>query len=473
MVQGGDLDKLLKQLKQNGKTLDESLVLDWFVQLTNAVRYIHDRKILHRDLKTRNIFIKDNNIKLGDFGISRILAGTSDYATTFTGTPYYMSPEVLKHDRYNTKSDIWSLGAVLYELCTSEHAYDGSNLMAVMYKIVEDNSPKLPSTYSPSLRYIHARMMDKRPEFRPSAIEILQDPHIKQHMTTLSQKLALTLNKSDPSKEAEDIAKALNKQHKKVSSSDTADGAASLTPRQKMLDRKAKKADLEAKKLTEITAKKFEENQKRLQDQKSKKKVKVVPPWVQEHPDVFNDPSFSLTAASEGKSETLENSVMESCIDTSASNITNNETNYTAIDDIPEDPIVADQYYSQFDDFEMDISDSESKEDDCEAILYCINEALELPGTSHVIPDPSQVLILEEVPVEITVEGKIAQLKSNAIQIFGQEVFQQVYEYLRLARADEKKSNDESAVVAGLKNITNNIRDCFYVDQIVFLEKKQ
>jgi NIMA (never in mitosis gene a)-related kinase len=126
MVQGGDLDKLLKQLKQNGKTLDESLVLDWFVQLTNAVRYIHDRKILHRDLKTRNIFIKDNNIKLGDFGISRILAGTSDYATTFTGTPYYMSPEVLKHDRYNTKSDIWSLGAVLYELCTSEHAYDGS-----------------------------------------------------------------------------------------------------------------------------------------------------------------------------------------------------------------------------------------------------------------------------------------------------------------------------------------------------------
>ena len=73
----------------------------------------------------RNIFLKNNLIKLGDFGISRILMGTSDLATTFTGTPYYMSPEVLKHDGYNVKSDIWSLGCVLYELCTLEHAFQG------------------------------------------------------------------------------------------------------------------------------------------------------------------------------------------------------------------------------------------------------------------------------------------------------------------------------------------------------------
>lgn len=73
----------------------------------------------------RNIFLKNNLIKLGDFGISRILKGTSDLATTFTGTPYYMSPEVLKHDGYNAKSDVWSLGVVLYELCTLQHAFQG------------------------------------------------------------------------------------------------------------------------------------------------------------------------------------------------------------------------------------------------------------------------------------------------------------------------------------------------------------
>lgn len=55
----------------------------------------------------RNIFLKDKKIKLGDFGISRILVATSDFATTFTGTPYYMSPEVLKHEGYNARSDIW------------------------------------------------------------------------------------------------------------------------------------------------------------------------------------------------------------------------------------------------------------------------------------------------------------------------------------------------------------------------------
>ena len=73
----------------------------------------------------RNIFLKNNIIKLGDFGISRILKGTSDLATTFTGTPYYMSPEVLKHNGYNAKSDVWSLGVVLYELCTLQHAFQG------------------------------------------------------------------------------------------------------------------------------------------------------------------------------------------------------------------------------------------------------------------------------------------------------------------------------------------------------------
>lgn len=129
---------------------EESLILDWFIQLTTAVKYIHERRVLHRDLKTRfdslslfsnslvllcmcyllpnhcrNIFLKNNLVKLGDFGISRILMGTSDLATTFTGTPYYMSPEVLKHDGYNVKSDVWSLGVVLYELCTLQHAFQG------------------------------------------------------------------------------------------------------------------------------------------------------------------------------------------------------------------------------------------------------------------------------------------------------------------------------------------------------------
>lgn len=83
-----------KQMKKENKKLTEEQVLDWTVQLISAVNYMHSRRVLHRDLKARNIFLKSESVKIGDFGISRILQGTMDMASTFTGTPYYMSPEV-------------------------------------------------------------------------------------------------------------------------------------------------------------------------------------------------------------------------------------------------------------------------------------------------------------------------------------------------------------------------------------------
>lgn len=174
LVQGGDLDVRFKQLKKENKRLTEQQVLDWTVQLLTAVNYMHSRRVLHRDLKARQhlnqkIFIsnfnflsdnlkkyifKNENIKIGDFGISRILQGTMDMASTFTGTPYYMSPEVLKHEGYNSKSDVWSIGCLLYEMCTLQHAFEGQGLMGVMYKIVEGKVPELPNTYSKDLNNI-------------------------------------------------------------------------------------------------------------------------------------------------------------------------------------------------------------------------------------------------------------------------------------------------------------------------------
>lgn len=75
------------------KILIENKILDWTVQLLSAVNFLHSRRVLHRDLKARNVFLKNESIKIGDFGISKILNGTMDMAQTFTGTPYYMSPE--------------------------------------------------------------------------------------------------------------------------------------------------------------------------------------------------------------------------------------------------------------------------------------------------------------------------------------------------------------------------------------------
>ncbi|KFO32700.1 Serine/threonine-protein kinase Nek11 [Fukomys damarensis] len=105
--EGHDLDYKIQEYKKAGKTFTENQIIEWFIQLLLGVDYMHERRILHRDLKSKNIFLKNNLLKIGDFGVSRLLMGSCDLATTLTGTPHYMSPEALKHQGYNTKSDIW------------------------------------------------------------------------------------------------------------------------------------------------------------------------------------------------------------------------------------------------------------------------------------------------------------------------------------------------------------------------------
>ncbi|XP_070947003.1 serine/threonine-protein kinase Nek11 isoform X11 [Macaca nemestrina] len=105
--EGRDLDYKIQEYKEAGKIFPDNQIIEWFIQLLLGVDYMHERRILHRDLKSKNIFLKNNLLKIGDFGVSRLLMGSCDLATTLTGTPHYMSPEALKHQGYDTKSDIW------------------------------------------------------------------------------------------------------------------------------------------------------------------------------------------------------------------------------------------------------------------------------------------------------------------------------------------------------------------------------
>ncbi|CAF4850074.1 unnamed protein product, partial [Rotaria sp. Silwood1] len=189
--EGGDLDQRFKELKKKNLTLEEDQVVEWLIQILIAVQYMHKSRILHRDLKARNIFLKSNKVKIGDFGISRVLVGTMENATTFTGTPYYMSPEVMKHDGYESKSDIWSVGCLLYEMCTYQHAFDGKGLMNVIYKVVEGTPPELPNTYSKELNDLLKKMFTKDPKQRPSAAELLQSPLILAHRQRIQLNIPL------------------------------------------------------------------------------------------------------------------------------------------------------------------------------------------------------------------------------------------------------------------------------------------
>ena len=103
---GGDLSQKIRS--QKGKLFTESQILHWFYQICQAIRYLHEnKKIIHRDIKSSNIFLtKNNQIKLGDFGIAKRLNKTFSKAHTIVGTPYYLSPEIINNEPYDYKSDI-------------------------------------------------------------------------------------------------------------------------------------------------------------------------------------------------------------------------------------------------------------------------------------------------------------------------------------------------------------------------------
>ena len=172
--ENGDLASLIKKQTTH---FDEQQILKWFVQIALALQYCHHRKIIHRDLKTQNIFLTSkNNIRLGDFGIARVLDGTSELAMTVVGTPYSMSPEVCENKAYDYKSDIWALGCILYELCVLKHAFDANNLLGLVWKIVQETYPPIPDIYSTELKELINNMLKKDPNLRPSIDEIVALP---------------------------------------------------------------------------------------------------------------------------------------------------------------------------------------------------------------------------------------------------------------------------------------------------------
>eukprot|EP00918_Siedleckia_nematoides_P011415 GHVU01025085.1.p2 GENE.GHVU01025085.1~~GHVU01025085.1.p2 ORF type:complete len:170 (+),score=22.43 GHVU01025085.1:1034-1543(+) len=120
---GGDLSNYLSMTVKRGVYLDQERLLSYFSQLVSALNYCHNRpggRVLHRDLKPQNVFLTDSRatVKLGDFGLAKMMDPSQCLAETQVGTPYYMSPEILAKGQYNEKSDIWSLGCLLYEMAT-------------------------------------------------------------------------------------------------------------------------------------------------------------------------------------------------------------------------------------------------------------------------------------------------------------------------------------------------------------------
>ncbi|XP_032998645.1 serine/threonine-protein kinase Nek3 isoform X1 [Lacerta agilis] len=168
----GDLMQKIKLRK--GKLFPEDTILNWFAQMCLGVKYIHDKRVLHRDIKSKNIFLTQNGkVKLGDFGSALLLSSPEAYACSYVGTPYYVPPEIWENTPYNNKSDIWSLGCILYELCTLKHPFQANSWKHLILKICKGYYNPLPPYYTYELQYLIKQMFKKNPKNRPSATTIL------------------------------------------------------------------------------------------------------------------------------------------------------------------------------------------------------------------------------------------------------------------------------------------------------------
>ncbi|KAL7800099.1 kinase-like domain-containing protein [Trichoderma ceciliae] len=201
----GDLGRVIKDLQMKGQRAQESFVWSIFSQLVLALYRCHYGidppevggnvlgltgggspktpagavTILHRDLKPENVFLgEDNSVKLGDFGLSKMIK-SHDFASTYVGTPFYMSPEICAAEKYTLKSDIWSLGCIIYELCAREPPFNAKTHFQLVQKIKEGRVAPLPEMYSPELNQVIKDCLKVNPDRRPDTAQLLNLPVVR------------------------------------------------------------------------------------------------------------------------------------------------------------------------------------------------------------------------------------------------------------------------------------------------------
>ena len=181
----GDLYQKIVSHKKTANFFEESEIWKIFIQLVKGLKALHDLKILHRDLKSANVFLFKNDIaKLGDLNVSKVLKKGLSY--TQTGTPYYASPEVWKDQPYDNKSDIWSLGCVLYEMITLRPPFRAENMEGLYNKVIKGYVNKIPDRFSNDIFIIVKLLLQVNPENRPTCEEILKHPIVVKRIEYFS-----------------------------------------------------------------------------------------------------------------------------------------------------------------------------------------------------------------------------------------------------------------------------------------------
>ena len=181
IYKNGDLHDLITKTRKNKQYFKEYMIWNYLIQLLLGIHYLHKHNIIHRDIKPSNIFLGNDisTLIIGDFGISKILYN-ENFTRTVVGTPYYMSPEILKKCQYGKKVDVWAIGCILVELITMRPPFQGKTLNELKENILSLQFYKNINEYeySNELTTIVKSMLLLNPKHRPSITELLKNPSI-------------------------------------------------------------------------------------------------------------------------------------------------------------------------------------------------------------------------------------------------------------------------------------------------------
>ena len=161
----GDLFSKIKKMKQEQTFFDEKKIWDWAIRLIQGLKSLHDKNIMHRDLKSENIFLfkKNSQCKIGDMNVSKVLK--EKLLRTQTGTPYYASPEVWMNKPYSFKSDLWSMGCVIYEMCELKPPFGGKDMDDLFVNICLNKVKRIDERYSEDLWLMIKRLLEVNVDF--------------------------------------------------------------------------------------------------------------------------------------------------------------------------------------------------------------------------------------------------------------------------------------------------------------------
>ena len=180
----GDIDKKIRENLKKRYLFSEETIWTWIIQILKGLKYLHDNKIMHRDLKCANLFLmKSGILKLGDLNVSKI--AKLGIAQTQTGTPYYISPEIWNEQPYDYKCDIWSVGCIIYEMCTLRPPFRGTSLNELYKNIKNGYYIPISNNYSNDIRDLVSMMIVVDYKKRASADELLNSNIIKKWIKKL------------------------------------------------------------------------------------------------------------------------------------------------------------------------------------------------------------------------------------------------------------------------------------------------